>query len=92
MPKGPSHEQVVSAQFDGAGNLTRVQVEDCRCTIGVNHDAAGNEVEDWQDLEPDAAESLSVYDAAEIWRSRGEDPDYMSGYSEDELRRAAEES
>ena len=33
-------------------------------------------------------ESLSVYDAAEIWESHGKDEDYMFGYSEDELERA----
>ncbi|WP_298863494.1 hypothetical protein [uncultured Microbacterium sp.] len=58
--------------------------------IGTNHDADGTEVDDWQDLE-DESESLSVYDAADIWRSHGEDPDYRFGYSDDELRSAAEE-
>lgn len=33
-------------------------------------------------------ESLSVYDAANIWMSNGMDEDYMFGYSEDELRSA----
>ncbi len=33
-------------------------------------------------------ESLSVYDAAEIWVSHGKDEDYMFGYSEDELENA----
>lgn len=33
-------------------------------------------------------ESLSVYDAADIWMSSGMDEDYMFGYSEDELRNA----
>lgn len=35
-------------------------------------------------------EALSVEDAADIWASRGMDEDYMFGYTEDELRRAAE--
>ncbi len=33
-------------------------------------------------------ESLSVYDAAEIWASNGKDEDYTFGYSEDELESA----
>lgn len=35
-----------------------------------------------------SSESLSVYDAAEIWMSNGMDEDYTFGYSEEELRRA----
>ncbi|WP_426716796.1 hypothetical protein ACEN19_03745 [Corynebacterium auriscanis] len=33
-------------------------------------------------------ESLSVYDAAEIWSSHGKDEDYMFGYTEEELEGA----
>ena len=33
-------------------------------------------------------ESLSVWDAADIWMSNGMDEDYMFGYSEEELRDA----
>ena len=33
-------------------------------------------------------ESLSVSDAALIWRSHGKDEDYMFGYSESELENA----
>lgn len=33
-------------------------------------------------------ESISVYDAAEIWASNGKDEDYMFGYSEEELEEA----
>ena len=33
-------------------------------------------------------ESLSVWDAADIWMSSGEDEDYMFGYTEEELRNA----
>ena len=40
------------------------------------------------DDEEDSGERLSVSDAADIWRSHGEDEDYMFGYSEDELRNA----
>ena len=44
-------------------------------------------LEDEEDEEDDD-ESLSVYDAAEIWQSNGYDEDYTFGYSEEELRRA----
>lgn len=33
-------------------------------------------------------ESISVYDAADIWLSHGKDEDYMFGYSEEELEDA----
>ena len=33
-------------------------------------------------------ESLSVYEAAEIWASNGKDEDYMFGYTEEELEDA----
>jgi hypothetical protein len=36
------------------------------------------------------SDSLSVSDAADIWLSNGMDEDYSFGYSEDELRRAAD--
>lgn len=40
------------------------------------------------DEEDDEYESLSVYDAALIWASRGKDEDYTFGYSEEELENA----
>jgi chromosome segregation ATPase len=43
------------------------------------------------DADGDTGERLDVHAAAEIWRSNGMDEDYMFGYTEDELRRAAEE-
>jgi len=42
----------------------------------------------YDDDDDEDGESLSVYDAAEIWRSNGMDEDYTFGYSEDELRDA----
>jgi hypothetical protein len=36
----------------------------------------------------DESESLSVYDAAQIWASNGKDEDYTFGYSEEELEDA----
>ena len=40
------------------------------------------------DDDDDDSESLSVYEAAEIWASHGKDEDYMFGYSEEELEDA----
>lgn len=92
MPTGPLHERLIAAEFDRSGRLTRVEVVECRCIIGNNHDDAGNEIYDWQDLEEGESrgpEPLSVSDAADIWISNGMDEDHTFGYSEDELRRAA---
>lgn len=36
----------------------------------------------------DESESLSVYEAAQIWASNGKDEDYTFGYSEEELEDA----
>lgn len=36
----------------------------------------------------DSGESLSVWEAAEIWASHGKDEDYTFGYSEEELEDA----
>ncbi|WP_166805222.1 MULTISPECIES: hypothetical protein [unclassified Cryobacterium] len=47
--------------------------------IGEDHDAADDS----------GGDSLSVWDAANIWLSNGMDEDYTFGYGEDELRRAA---
>lgn len=40
------------------------------------------------DDDDDDDESLSVWDAADIWASNGKDEDYTFGYSEDELEEA----
>ena len=41
------------------------------------------EEEDYED-----EESISVWDAADIWLSNGKDEDYMFGYTEEELENA----
>ena len=41
-----------------------------------------------EDDDDETAESLSVYEAAEIWASYGKDEDYMFGYTEKELEDA----
>lgn len=45
-------------------------------------------LDDDEDDDEDDCESLSVYDAADIWASHGKDEDYMFGYSEEELEDA----
>lgn len=42
----------------------------------------------YDDDDEDTGESLSVYEAAEIWASNGKDEDYTFGFSEDELEDA----
>lgn len=46
------------------------------------------EYENDDDDDDDDGESLSLSDAAEIWRSNGFDEDYTFGYDEDDLRDA----
>lgn len=40
------------------------------------------------DEDTDEEESLSVYEAADIWFSNGKDEDYMFGYTAEELEEA----
>lgn len=70
MPTGPIH-----GRQDASGEWHQ-----CRCMVGQDHDQNG-----WYE-DDDSDESLSVSDAADIWRSNGMDEDYMFGYSDDELR------
>ncbi|WP_155977088.1 hypothetical protein [Nocardia sp. 348MFTsu5.1] len=86
MPTGPLHQRY------GVGTLGAGTSEDCRCTIGEDHNDYGILTADMQDSDDDmqdSDETLSVYGAAEIWMSHGMDEDYTFGYSDDELRRAA---
>lgn len=48
----------------------------------------GMEGEFLSEFDDDDDESISVYEAAEIWLSNGMDEDYTFGYSEDELKDA----
>ena len=48
----------------------------------------GEFMSEFDDDYDEDGESLSVYEAAEIWRSNCMDEDYTFGYSEDELRDA----
>lgn len=92
MPTGPLHQRC------GVGTLGAGTSEDCRCTIGEDHNDYGiltadcnlGQDDDMQESDTqDSDETLSVYGAAEIWMSHGMDEDYTFGYRDDELRRAA---
>ncbi len=76
MPTGPKHSKLYP--IDGEPGV--YYGEDCRCTIGEDYPA--------DDAADDGGNTLSVWDAAEIWQSNGWDEDYTFGYSESELRRA----
>ena len=55
----------------------------------INDGSGWNAYEEYDtDDEDESGESLSVYDAALIWASRGKDEDYTFGYTEDELEDA----
>lgn len=78
----------------------RMEINDEQAArIGEKIDEAQDEWQraqaDWlsgvDDADGDTGEALSVWDAADVWLSKGMDEDYMFGYTEDELRRAAEE-
>ncbi|HEX9089558.1 MAG TPA: hypothetical protein VF867_18855 [Arthrobacter sp.] len=100
MTTGVEHKRLVEISVPTEGSEERRSYVKCRCTIGADHDDPEvfisqydpNEDEDEdEDAEDEEGEALSVYDAADIWGSKGQDEDYMFGYSEDELRRAADD-
>lgn len=96
MTTGKAHRRITEIElpYDGSDNERRSFVQ-CRCTIGEDHNDENvllSQYDPAEDEEDDMeGEPLSVYAAADIWRSNGEDPDYSFGYDEDELSRAAEE-
>ncbi len=49
---------------------------------------ASDDIDDDYDDYDDDGETLSVWDAADIWVSNGKDEDYMFGYTEEELENA----
>jgi chromosome segregation ATPase len=60
-----------------------------RAETDLYHHLSG--ADDDADTAGDSGETLSVWDAKDIWLSNGMDEDYRFGYTEEELRRAAEE-
>lgn len=94
MTTGAKHQRLTEISMATDGDEERRYYADCRCTIGHDHDSQEvmlSQFDPDEDELDEVGEPLSVYDAADIWRSRGEDEDATFGYSEDELRQAADE-
>jgi hypothetical protein len=94
MTTGAKHKRLIEVAVAAVGGEERHYHAPCRCAIGVDHDASEITISQFdpdEDEDSEEGESLSVYEAAEIWRSHGEDGGYTFGYSDDELRRAADE-
>jgi hypothetical protein len=72
MPTGPLHYRTFQ-------DSTGIGVTECRCMIGTDHLEDGSGPDAIEDDETDGG--LSVWDAAEIWASRGKDEDDTFGYS-----------
>ncbi|QOD06189.1 hypothetical protein [Pseudarthrobacter sp. BIM B-2242] len=94
MATGAKHKVLTEVAVATSGDEERPFYKDCRCTIGEDHKA--NEIfisqfDPDEDELDEVGEPLDVYQAADIWRSNGEDADYTFGYGEDELREAADE-
>jgi len=50
--------------------------------------SASSSMSDDDEDDDEMSERISVYDAADIWYSSGQDEDEMYGYTEEELRKA----
>jgi hypothetical protein len=94
MTTGEEHRRTTEISISVVDGEERRYTTSCRCAIGADHDDPAVLISqfDPRDEEDDEeGESLDVHTAAAIWRSNGEDEDYMFGYSEDELREADDE-
>lgn len=86
------------SNFDMYNTDIGISLNDCwekgilcsECALEEVDHLSHHEEDDFDDSADDNVdeESLSVYDAAEIWASHGKDEDYTYGYSEDELEDA----
>ncbi len=75
----------IQAKIDEAeADFRRAQADFNDCLSGTDDD------DDDDDADGDSGETLSVRDAADIWRSKGMDEDYMFGYAADERRFGSE--
>ncbi len=63
MPTGPKHKKFTERDDDPGS----VYAEDCRCTIGEDHDSGSD---------GPSSNMLSESDAEDIWLSSGMDEDY----------------
>lgn len=60
----------------------------CTKCGSVNDVTEDNIIDEYDNDDDDDNESLSVWDAADIWESSGRDEDYMFGYTEEDLEDA----
>lgn len=94
----PEEEAEISRRVEAADqDVQRIQEEIAeaeddfrRAQEDFDHYSPGADDDDG-DPDEETGERLSVWDAAQIWLSSGKDEDYMVGYTEDELQRAASE-
>ena len=94
MSTGNEHQRLVEISVPTEGTEERRSYVKCRCTIGADHDDPEVFISQYdpnEDDDDEEGEALSVYDAADIWGSKGRDEDYTFGYSDEELSRAADD-
>lgn len=94
MSTGKEHQRLVEISVPTEGTEERRSYVKCRCTIGADHDDPEVFISQYdpnEDDDDEEVEALSVYDAADIWGSKGRDEDYTFGYSDEELSRAADD-
>ncbi|MGJ4844841.1 hypothetical protein [Leifsonia sp. Le1] len=84
MPTGPLHYRT----YEDSAQPLGVGTSECRCMIGADHVADGTVLEEADYAADDA---LSVWDAAEIWASRGKGDEDTFGYSAVELQKALDD-
>jgi chromosome segregation ATPase len=92
--------QEQAAAFSRRMEVAEQEIERLKQEVAEADGDLGRAQADWEyysaggadddDPDEDTGERLSVWDAALIWSSNGRDEDYMFGYTEDELRRAAD--
>lgn len=87
MTTGPLHYRT----FEDPAQSIGVDVTECRCRIGADHFADGTVPGNFEDDDDNGDGGLSIWDAADIWASKGKDEDYTFGYSESELQTALNE-
>jgi hypothetical protein len=98
MGRRKNNPDLVDELIEGRWTMDQDEVEEKYYSLSSSDmSKVAEAIDGMQDEDPDGlydddddedGESLSVYDAAEIWRSNGMDEDYTFGYTEDELRDA----
>jgi hypothetical protein len=89
-----------AAAFNSRWDMAQQELERLKLEVAEAKDDSDRAYEDWEyysgqgddddDAGEDAGERLSVEDAADIWLCSGMDEDRMFGYTEEELREAAD--